>query len=202
MRQHNSPGPAREEASSTVQALPRIPARLGACNRRLELQRERAQASSPARPHQAGGGAERALRRRPPGAAQGRGDGVLRGRAALRQRRRDPPLRAAAQDHLCRLLAARVDQQSRRARPPCRPRGCRGAREDAGAGRPVGVPCPTSTHVHDVSMCHLQVALKWLVQQGIAAVTNTARPKHAAEALDLGSFTLSAREMRALSKAR
>ena len=27
-----------------------------------------------------------------------------------------------------------------------------------------------------------------LVQQGIAAATNTARPKHAAEALDLGSF--------------
>ncbi|EOD04990.1 hypothetical protein EMIHUDRAFT_439044 [Emiliania huxleyi CCMP1516] len=60
--------------------------------------------------------------------------------------------------------------------------------------------------VREVAAAHgktpAQVALKWLVQQGIAAVTNTARPKHAAEALDLGSFTLSAREMRALSKAR
>ena len=120
------------------------------------------------------------------------------------QRYVDPPLRAAAQDRLRRLLAARVDQQSRRAQPPCRPRGCRGAREDAGAGRLVGVPCPTPTHVHDASICHPQVALKWLVQQGIAAVTNTARPKHAAEpeALDLGSFTLSAREMRARRKVR
>ena len=67
------------------------------------------------------------------------------------QRYVDPPLRAAAQDRLRRLLAARVDQQSRRAQPPCRPRGCRGAREDAGAGRLVGVPCPTPTHVHDAS---------------------------------------------------
>ncbi len=47
-----------------------------------------------------------------------------------------------------------------------------------------------------------QVALKWLTQQQIAAVTSTSRPKHAMEALDLGSFRLTRREMRELGAAR
>lgn len=47
-----------------------------------------------------------------------------------------------------------------------------------------------------------QVALKWLVQQRVAAVTSTSRPKHILEALDLSSFTLTRAEMRALWAAR
>lgn len=46
-----------------------------------------------------------------------------------------------------------------------------------------------------------QVALKWLTQQKIAAVTSTSRPKHVMEALDLGSFSLTKREMGELGAA-
>ena len=47
-----------------------------------------------------------------------------------------------------------------------------------------------------------QVALKWCVQQRIAAVTSTSNPKHVLEALDLASFTLTRRQMRALTAAQ
>ena len=47
-----------------------------------------------------------------------------------------------------------------------------------------------------------QVALRWLVQQGIAAVTATSSADHAAEALDVFSFALTGGEMRRLSRIR
>ena len=47
-----------------------------------------------------------------------------------------------------------------------------------------------------------QVALRWLTQQGIAAVTATSNSQHAAEALDSSSFDLTWWEMRALSGLR
>lgn len=45
-----------------------------------------------------------------------------------------------------------------------------------------------------------QVALRWLVQQRIAAVTATANPQHAAEALSALGFRLSGSEMRRLAR--
>ena len=60
--------------------------------------------------------------------------------------------------------------------------------------------------VRDAAAAHgksaAQVALKWLVQQGIAAVTSTSSPKHALEVLDIWDFTLSRSEMRRLAAAR
>ena len=47
-----------------------------------------------------------------------------------------------------------------------------------------------------------QVALRWLVQQGITAVTATSNAEHAAEALDVFRFALTQREMRRLSRIR
>lgn len=47
-----------------------------------------------------------------------------------------------------------------------------------------------------------KVALRWLVQQGIAAVTATSSADHAAEALDVFSFALTGGEMRRLSRIR
>ena len=46
-----------------------------------------------------------------------------------------------------------------------------------------------------------QIALKYLVQQKIAAVTATTKPKHMMQALDLHGFDLTRREMRALRAA-
>ena len=46
------------------------------------------------------------------------------------------------------------------------------------------------------------VALRWLVQQGITAVTATSNAEHAAEALDVFSFALTQGEMRRLSRIR
>lgn len=43
-----------------------------------------------------------------------------------------------------------------------------------------------------------QVALRWLVQQGIAAVTSSSSPRHVLEALDIWDFALTWKEMRAL----
>ena len=47
-----------------------------------------------------------------------------------------------------------------------------------------------------------QVALRWLVQQGITAVTATSNAEHAAQALDIFTFTLTPGEMRRLSRIR
>ena len=44
-----------------------------------------------------------------------------------------------------------------------------------------------------------QVAMRWLVQQGIPVVTGTANPAHAKEALDLFGWRLSDRDMRELA---
>jgi diketogulonate reductase-like aldo/keto reductase len=43
-----------------------------------------------------------------------------------------------------------------------------------------------------------QVALRWLAQQRIAAVTASAKPRHLREVLQIGDFTLSDADMRAL----
>ena len=52
--------------------------------------------------------------------------------------------------------------------------------------------------MHNVSGA--QIALKWLVQQGISAVTAVHRPEYVAEDLDLWSWgELSDREMRELA---
>jgi diketogulonate reductase-like aldo/keto reductase len=47
-----------------------------------------------------------------------------------------------------------------------------------------------------------QVAIRWLVQQGITAVTATSSPTHAAEALGVFNFSLTRKEMRQLSALR
>ena len=44
-----------------------------------------------------------------------------------------------------------------------------------------------------------QVAMRWLVQQGIPVVTGTANPAHAKEALDLFGWRLSDKDMRELA---
>ena len=46
-----------------------------------------------------------------------------------------------------------------------------------------------------------QIAVKYLTQQRIAAVTASSNPKHVSEVLNLSSFTLTRREMRALKEA-
>ena len=47
-----------------------------------------------------------------------------------------------------------------------------------------------------------QVALRWLVQQGVTAVTATSNPAHAAEALAVFDFSLTRREMKELGRLR
>merc|ERR1712107_891031 len=47
-------------------------------------------------------------------------------------------------------------------------------------------------HAHNKSTP--QVALKWIVSQGIPAVTKSGNPKHLAEDLDLWSWNLTSRE--------
>ena len=46
-----------------------------------------------------------------------------------------------------------------------------------------------------------QAALRWLVQQRITAVSATSNPPHAAETLDVFSFSLTSQEMRELGAA-
>jgi len=48
----------------------------------------------------------------------------------------------------------------------------------------------------------IQVALKWLVQHGVAAVTKSSNPKHLAQDLDLWSWNLTDTEMEKADKAK
>ena len=60
------------------------------------------------------------------------------------------------------------------------------------------MPVVSIAKVHNVSGA--QIALKWLVQQGISAVTAVHRPEYVAEDLDLWSWgNLSAAEMAKLA---
>lgn len=86
---------------------------------------------------------------------------------------------------------------------------CRRQRIAFSAYSPLGgiskVDVLTQPAVQQAAQAHgksaAQIALKYLVQQKIAAVTATTKPKHMMQALDLHGFDLTRREMRALRAA-
>ena len=54
----------------------------------------------------------------------------------------------------------------------------------------------------EVERSGVQVALKWVAQSGLALVTKSTDAQHLADDIDLFSWTLSPRQMRALNAAR